>query len=152
VNTGEVDLGGEDVLVSVLNKSNSTSSDTFEDSVISAYSLGDMLQAPECCNKLIDEILPILTKRLGDSKQIKKLWDTVPHNSKLTRLFVDCWAIGSFSPGGLRQEIPYLPQGFVNELACVGNEERYKDSSQRHPAEKGRCFYHHHRDDADKCK
>ena len=112
-----------------------------------------MIQDNPFCNALVDEAITLYDQALWRSTagNIDHLWETLPHNSKMTRLHVDMWIyVHAVQKIPFRQWQKHIPQGFVSEIAIVCMEER--SMMEHRPSSRPRCFYHVHESDADKCK
>jgi hypothetical protein len=121
--------------------------------LIDAYRLGEYVHDHLFRNAVVDEMQALVntTRIVLNAKKTAYFWDSVSHSSTLAKLMVDYWA-SDHDPGSFDNAVAHLPHDFLMEIAKIGVREKHMKDNSRRPRNRPMCYYHEHKDEADKCK
>ena len=127
--------------------------EVFFSRLIRAYSLGDMLQDVMFCNMVFDEMVDLSesTGKVPSHRKIHEMWDTICQTSKFAQLWVD-YLVTDMHAEAFVKHLDVYPVGFVKQIAKVCVEQQSTEVDKRKPRNRTTCYYHDHKDEADKCK
>lgn len=120
--------------------------------LVYSFILGDMLLDEYFRNAVTSQFMRLTEawESLPSEVHTRELWPQVPLGSTLSRLWVDYLA-ADFDTEVLCQEVSSYPPGLVIEVAKICVREQRMDWRLRKPRNRGKCYYHEHKDESDKC-
>jgi hypothetical protein len=121
--------------------------------LINAYVLGEFLEDAKFRNVAVDQAIKVKTEvGWGPSVgNVCDLFQRASHDCKLNNFFVDCWATCSIADGRLQDLAREFPTEFWVRMAIRSHEDMFMTFAARRPEKRGRCHYHDHLGEEDKC-
>ncbi len=114
--------------------------------------LADMLGDQRYSNAIMDALLQLTndSTALPALSTVRRMWESLPSKSKIRMFLVDHISTESVAANFVANGHEY-PQSFMVEVAIAWVKESDVSKEDRMPRNRPKCFYHHHKDDADKC-